>query len=407
VWGWLARRLAIAGVPRRADLDDRAAVLALFGRFTDELASGLLLVLMPSLRTRAGLSVVQVGWLWQVLYTAGAVVEPAASAALDVVRRRPLFVWGAAGWGAALLTVAVAPSFAWMVVAFVLAGLASGPVTATADVVLVEGHPTAVERITGRSTVLDTTGALLAPALVALAAWMGADPTLLLLLAGGAALGYAVLLAGAVLPPPAERADGTTAVAHIRGNVGAVLRDRSARLWLAALVVQELLGLSELFEPVWLVDVVGASQPQVAVHVAAGMVATLVTLLALDRLLLRFGSVPLLVAACVGTFVLYPAWLLAPGYALKLLLVVPRDVAIAPLWPILRSRALAAVPGASGTSAALYALLGFVPLQLAFGWVGGRVGLTPTMGVVHLGATVALGLLVVRLRDVGGHEARS
>jgi MFS family permease len=399
VWAWLARRLGVASMPRRDDLDDRGTVLALFGRFTDELASGLLIVLMPSLRARAGLSVAQVGWLWQVLFSAAALVEPVASAALDLVRRRPLLVWGAAGWGAALLVVAAAPNFWWLLVGFAVAGIASGPLTTTADVVLVEGYPDDVERIAGRSTVLDTTGALLAPVGVAVAAWVGVDSAALFAVTGVAVLVYAGLLTAAVVPAPAARPDGTSPLTHVRTNAVAVLRDPHARLWLAALVVQELLGLSELFEPVWLRDVVGASQALVAVHVAAGMVASLLTLLALDRLLLRFGTVPLLVASCVATVVLYPAWLLVPGYTAKLLLVVPRDAAMAPLWPILRSRALAAVPGASGTTSALYSLLGFVPLQAAFGWAASSVGLTPTMGVVHVGATVALGLLVARLRS--------
>jgi MFS family permease len=405
VWAWLARRLGAASVPRRDDLDDRGTVLALFGRFADELASGLLIVLMPSLRARAGLSVAQVGWLWQVLFSAAALVEPVASAALDLVRRRPLLVWGAAGWGAALLVVAAAPNFWWLLLGFAVAGVASGPLTTTADVVLVEGHPDDVERIAARSTVLDTTGALLAPVGVAVALWAGVDSAALFAVTGVALLVYAGLLTAAVVPAPAARPDGTSPLAHVRTNAVAVLRDPHARLWLAALVVQELLGLSELFEPVWLRDVVGASQPLVAVHVAAGMVASLVTLLALDRLLLRFGTVPLLVASCVATLVLYPAWLLVPGYAAKLLLVVPRDAAMAPLWPILRSRTLAAVPGASGTTSALYSLLGFVPLQAAFGWAASSVGLTPTMGVVHIGATIALGLLVARLRSAPGDGA--
>jgi MFS family permease len=372
-------------------------VLALFARFVDELASGLLVVLMPVLRVRFGLSVAQVGWLWQALFSAAAVTEPSTSAAVDVMRRRPLLVVGALGWGAALLLVAGAPSFAWLLAAFVLVGVVSGPLATTADVVLVEGHPGAVERIVGRSTLLDTVGALLAPTAVAIAAWAGVDHRVLLVGCGGAIVGYAGLLATAAVPGP-PRPDVTTSVlAQLRDNLRAVLTDRTARLWLAALLVQEVLDLSELFEPVWLRDVVGGSQPLVATHVAVGLVATLLALLVLDRLLARFGSLPVLVAACIGTAVLYPAWLLAPGIALKLVLVVPRNAAMAPLWPVLRSRSLAAVPGAAGTTSALYALLGVVPLQAGFGWVASRVGLTPTMLVVHLAAIALLGLLVRRL----------
>jgi hypothetical protein len=36
----LVRVLGLGSMRRRADLDDRAAVLALFARFVDELASG-------------------------------------------------------------------------------------------------------------------------------------------------------------------------------------------------------------------------------------------------------------------------------------------------------------------------------------------------------------------------------
>jgi MFS transporter, FSR family, fosmidomycin resistance protein len=393
----LARLLGVASLPRRDDLDDRATVLVLFARFTDELASGLLVVLMPALRARAGLSVTQVGWLWQVLFSTAAVVEPVAGAAIDVVRRRPLLVWGAIGWGAALLLAAGAPTYGWLLAAFALVGVASGPLAHTADVVLVEGHPDAVERIAGRSTLLDTVGALLAPVAVAVAEWSGVDDRLLLVAAGIGICVYAALLATAGYPSPSRGGHLGSPLAQVRANVRAVLRDRSARLWLGALLVQEVLGLSELFEPVWLRDVVGATQALVAVHVAVGMGATLLSLLALGRLLARFGSLPVLVGACVGTALLYPAWLLAPGIALKLVLVVPRNAAMAPLWPILRSRSLAAVPGAGGATSALYSLLGLVPLQAAFGWAASGIGLTATMVTVHLAATGALVVLVRRL----------
>jgi MFS transporter, FSR family, fosmidomycin resistance protein len=396
----MTRILGLRSLARSGDLDDRATVLAMFARFTDEVGSGLLLVLLPTFQSRLRLSVVQVGWLLQALFSTAALVEPVAGAAIDVVRRRPLLVWGATGWAAALLLAAGAPGYGWLLAAFALVGVASGPLAHTADVVLVEAHPTAVERITSRTTVLDTTGALLAPAAVAVAGWSGIDDRALLVAVGVGALGYAALLATSVFPPPARRHDGLGLVTQVRDNVRAVVSDRMARLWLVALALQEVLGLSELFEPVWLSDTVGASQPMVAVHVAVGMGATLVGLLLLDRVLVRYRSTTILLAASLATAVLYPAWLLAPGIAMKLLLVVPRNLAVAPLWPILRSRSLAAIPGAGGATTSLYSLLGLLPLQAAFGWAASRVGLTPTMLTVHLVATAGLVLLVRRLGAV-------
>jgi MFS family permease len=407
MFAWLSWRLGLTALGRREDLDDRATVLALFARFTDEVASGLLIVLTPTLRARLGLTVVQVGWCFQALFTVAAVVEPVSGAALDLVRRKPYLVWGAAGWAASLLVAAGAPSFGWLLAAFALAGAASGPLAHTGDVVLVEAHPGAVERIQGRSTLIDTVGALLAPSAVAVAGWIAVDERLVLALAGGATLGYAALLAGSVLPAPAIRADGSRAIARVVANVRRVVADRAGRRWLLALLIHELLDLPELFEPIWLREVVGISQSLVAVHVALGLVATLVGLVLLDRWLAGRDAGALLVASLSATAVLYPLWLLTPGVLVRFLLVVPRNLVMAPLWPILRSRALAATPGTAGTVSAISSLTGLVPLAAAFSWAAGRLGLTTAMLVVTLGAAAVLFAVLGRRSADPGRAQRT
>lgn len=400
MFAWLSRKMGLTALGRQEDLDDRTTVLVLFARFTDEVASGLLVVLMPSLRGQLGLTVVQAGWCFQTLFAVAAVVEPIAGAALDLVRRHPYLVWGAAGWAASLLLAAGAPGFGWLLAGFALAGAASGPLAHTADVVLIEGHPDAVERIQGRSTTIDTIGALLAPVAVAAAGWLGIDERLVLAAAGGATLGYAGLLAGSVVPVPrVQTAAAGNPVARIARNVRRVLRDRAGRRWLAALLIHELLDLPELFEPIWLRDVVGVSRSLVAVHVALGMVATLIGLVWLDRWLVTHDAGSVLVASVIGAVVLYPLWLLTPGVTARFVLVMPRNLAMAPLWPILRSRALAATPGAAGTVSALSSLTGLVPLAAGFSWLAARWGLTPTMLTVVLGAAASLLLVLDRRPD--------
>ena len=393
----LAVVLRLRGLPRRADLDDRATVLTLFARFTDELASGLLIVLMPTLRTRLGLTVQQIGWCFQAMFSVGALVEPFSGAAIDLIRRRPLLVGGAAGWAGALLLAAGAPGFGWLLAAFGLAGAAYGPLANTADVVLVEGHPAAVERISSRSTALDTVGALLAPGSIALAGWAGVDGRLLLAAAGTGAMGYAVLLAGSVLPSPPARPDGTSGPVHVLANVRAVVADPQARVWISALLLIEVFDPIEVFEPVWLGDVVGASQAQVAVHSIVGLVGGLLALVALDRWLARRDATVVLVMAATATLVVYPVWLLVPGLAAKLALVAVRNAVLAPLWPIVHSRALASVPGSAGAVSALTALVALLPLPAVFGWLAGRVGLTPSMLGVHVVTTLAVLALLRRM----------
>lgn len=390
----LAALFRLRALARCDTLDDRAAVLTLFARFTDELCSGLLVVLMPALRAGLGLSVQQVGWCFQAMFSVAAVVEPLNGAAIDLVRRRPLLVAGATGWGAALLLAADAPSFGWLLAAFALVGVAAGPLAHTADVVLIEGRPTAEERVSSRFTILDTTGALLAPSAVALAGWGGVDERLLLAVTGSVVLGYALLLAGTVVPAPAPRANGPRAPRQAWANVREVLADPQARRWIGMLVLIDVLDVPEAFEPVWLSDIVGASQPLVAVHVAAGTDSGLVALVVLDRWLADHDATPVLMASCVAILVLYPTWLLVPGFVAKLVLVVLRDAAQAPLWPVLHARALAAVPGKGGTVSALTALLSVLPLHAGFGWLAERAGLTSAMLWVHLAAVLGLvGLL--------------
>ncbi|MBW3604580.1 MAG: MFS transporter [Actinobacteria bacterium] len=398
MYGWMARRLGARGVPRRDEVGDRAVVLVLLGRFVDELASELPLVLMPTLQAGLGLSVTQVGWLLQALYSSAAVVEPLAAAAIDVARRRPLLVWGALGWATAVLMVAAAPSYVWLLAAFVLMGTASGPLAHTSDVLLVEMHPGAEERIGARQTMVDTVGALLAPAAVAATGWVGADQRVPLVVTGIGILCYALQLARTRLPgprgAPTPMGDATGAAARawrqVRGNAGEVLRSSDARIWLVALFGESLMDVWWLLTPVWLARDVGASQAAVAVHTAVALAASLVGLLLLDRWLERHDARTILRVACAAGLVAFPGWLLVPGVDLKIAAIVPLTLAVTPIWPIARARALAAVPGRGGMVLALTSLYGVVPIAAAVGWIGDRVGLAPTMLAVHTAGTLLI-----------------
>lgn len=395
----LARMLGLHRLRRRDEVDDRATILALLARFVDELASGLLIVLMPTLRRRLALSVTQVGMSFQVLYSAGAIVDPIAGAALDITRRRPWLIVGAAGWGVALCLIAGAPSFGWLIAACGVAGVTSGPLVNAADVVLIESHPDDVERIQGRATMLDTIGAFLAPVTVVAASTLNVSHHVMLASVGVAVLMYAAVFMTATIPAADHVASSIAdALVRVRAKVGSTVRSPRGRLWLVALMAYELLDLPELFEPIWLREVVGTSQGVVAAHVAVGYLASLVGLHAMDRLLERARAERVLIAACLATIVLYPSWLLVPGIVAKFLLVIPRNVATAAFWPILRARALAAVPGAAGTMSSLTSLVGIVPVAAGFGWLAQRVGLTTTMLSTVLLGTAGVYLMVAASR---------
>lgn len=398
MFAWLLTLLHFDEVTARGHLDDGATRLALLARFVDELASGLVLTLLPTLRAAARVSVTQVGVALQAMDLLSGVVDPLAGATVDLWRRRPLLVAGAVGWVGALLILAGLPGLAGLVAGFALIGAASGMLCHTADVVLIEGHPCNVDRVSTVSTIVDTTGALLAPLAVTVTFALGGPWRPLLTVTALVALLYAVALARVAWPVPASVA-GASVAALARSIVTRALRvltTRQSRLWLGVLVLEGLLDVVGGFQALWLADVAGFSQSLVGVHVVVELLGGLAGLVLLDRLLRRFDGVAVLRWSLLALLLLYPAWLFAGGVAWRLGLVALREVAAAPVWPIARGRALDSAPGSGGTVSALRSVTSLVPVTLAFGWAADRTGFTPTMLVVAVGAIAAMLGLVSR-----------
>lgn len=191
-------------IPRAAGISERARLLAFGGRFTDEILGGLPDVLMPTIRAQLGLSYAQISLLSVALDYVALVVEPAGGLLIDLWQRRLLMAWGAAAIGLAVALMGVAPTFLVLLAGFALYGAGSGPLAHTADVVLVEAHPEAPDRIIARATAVDTVGALLAPLLVTVAFWLNFPWRWLLVSLGLAGVAYAAVIWCTRFPQPAN-----------------------------------------------------------------------------------------------------------------------------------------------------------------------------------------------------------
>lgn len=400
---WFSRRLRLDDMGRRADLSERATVLALLARFTDEFASGTVIVLLPTLRRAAGLSVAQVGLALQVMDVVAGLADPVVGFAIDLWRRRPLLVMGAAGWALALLMLGALPTFLGLLAGFALIGATSGALAHTADVVLIEAHPRTAERVSTLSTIVDSVGALLAPLAVAVVFSSGGSWRVLLLWAGVTMALYAVALGAIRVPGPPAREPGSEPGAVARSladRVRSALAHGEGRAWLGVLLLTGVADVAGSFQPLWLSDVAGFSQSLVGVHFAVELAAGLAGLLLVERLLRRWEPMAILRASLAVLLILYPAWLLVGGAAAKFLLVVPLELAWAPIWPIARARALASVPGSAGTIGAIPSVSALLPLTAGFGLASQELGFTATMLVVPLAAIGGM-LLLVRRRSSG------
>lgn len=395
-------------IPRKSGVSRRAVILGFGGRFTDELLSGLPAVLMPTLRTQFGLSYAQIATLDLALGYVAAAVEPVSGLLIDVWQRRWLLAWGASGVGLSIMLLGLAPSYLFLLAAFAVYGLASGPLAHTSDVVLVEAHPQAPERIFARATMLDTLGALLSPLSVTIVVWAGLSWRWLLLTLGAGSVVYAVLLWRTRFPAPAngKYTSGTSLLTNLRQNVNAVLHSHSARRWLLILFVLDILEAPMTFKTVWLNEAAGLSQAQIGVYTALEMGSHLTSLYFLDRWL-RNGSREavrrILLLATAALFLLIPLWLYIPGIWPRFLLAAPLNFFFATYWPIGRARTLASAPGRTGAVTAVSALFGLAPLSLLFGLLAHWTTLTSATLWVSLSALGLMGL-VTRSAPIAGHE---
>jgi MFS family permease len=392
----LLRLVRVRTMGRRAGLSDRAIVVGFAARFTDELAIGLVEVLSPTLRRVFGLSLASLALLFQILNWVALAVEPPAALLIDIRSRRTLMSAGGACVGIAVVLMGTAVGYGMLIAGFVVYGIGSGPLVGTGDVVLVEAFAIDPERAFGRATMIDTVGALLAPAVVALAGLAGLSWRVPLMAVGIGCVAYAGVIVTSDLPRPPGGAgtEGRARVlAQLRANVVQVLADPTARRWLLFLLCFEVFEAPRVLTYVWLHDHARMGQGLVAVYAVGEQVVSLATLALLDFWLRGHDADRVVPAACLGLLVLFPAWLGAPGIVGPILVGVPLTMCITTLWPIAKARSLASIPGRAGAITAIADLFTIIPITLVIGVLAEVTGLTAAMLLVG-GPAAGLLLLI-------------
>jgi len=386
----------IESLPRAKGVSDRLVAVALGGRFTDELLSGLPTVLMPTIRAQFGLTYTQISLLGLAMSYVGAFVEPIAGLLIDIWRRRWLMAFGATGIGLATVVMGAAPTFAILLLGFALYGLASGPLAHTADVVLVEVYPKTPDRIFTRATLIDTFGALLASLLVSITFIFGLEWRWLMISLGLSALIYALIIFTTRFPARQNESqpDDQRSGPIVWNNIRKVLSSSRALSWLLFLFIFGVAEAPIIFATIWLREEVGMSQALIGVYKALEMAVGVVSLIFLDRWLSRSSIRRILMIAAVGVLILYPIWLFAPGVPLRFALSLPLSFLFTVFWPIGKAQSLRSVPGLGGTVTAMHSLLALIPLPLLFGLLAESTSLTSAMFWVTMVSIVVMILVV-------------
>jgi FSR family fosmidomycin resistance protein-like MFS transporter len=358
----------------------------------DELVDGAKGAALPLIRHDLGLSYEQVGLLASVPLLIGGFLElPLGVLAGQGRRRRLAVLGGGVLFVLTLLGTALAGSFAVLMATFVAFYPASGAFVSLTQAQIMDAWPDRQAQVMARWDLAGAIGAVAGPLLL----------TVVLAVEGGGGwrAGYLVLAGlaalvwlGAYLRGPATSAPSSADAVRRpwterAGEIGRALRDTGTLRWLLLIEVGDLLvDVLTGFLALYLVDVAHMTPAVAALAIAIRLGAALAGDAALIVILERVSDLTVLRASAAAAALLYPAFLLVPGAAAKLVILAGLSAATAPWYPVVQARLYGSLPGRSSVA---------VTLSSAAGLAGGLGPLAVGLAAQEFGLSWALAALVV------------
>jgi MFS transporter, FSR family, fosmidomycin resistance protein len=327
-------------------------------------------------------------------------------------RRHRAVLGGGVAFILALAGAAFARTLPELLFAFIGFSPASGAFVTLMQAELMDAFPEKRAQHMARWDLAGSTGAVAGPLLVVVVIAVGGGwRDAYLVLAALSAVAWLCTCRRHATPP--ERATGadhdeSSAVSEPAGRRGwtaqareviAALRGGGTLRWLILLQVADLLvDVLTGFVALYLVDVAHAT-PAVAalgvtIRLAAGLAGDAATVFVLERA----GDLTVLRASAVAAALLYPAFLLADGLVLRLVVLAALTAATAPWYPVLQARLYGSLPGRSPVAVTLASAAGLAgglgPLAVglaaqAFGLPWALGGLTIVPAVILAGSAIS------------------
>jgi len=375
--------------------------------FLDEFVFGAREAAWPLIRTDLGLSYAQVGLLLGLPSLVSSIVEPFLGILGDIWRRRVLIPSGGVVFSLALLLTALSQDFPVLLISFIIFYPASGAFVSLSQATLMDADPARHEQNMARWTFAGSLGVVAGPIALGAAATLGLGWRALFLVFAGLTLIPLAMVYHFRLAIGQQGSDKTDFKAGLVDALRALRRGEVLR-WLTLLEFSDLmLDVLLGFLALYFVDVVGATPAQagaaVAVWTGLGLLGDLLLIPLLERVrglrYLRFSS--------AVELVLFPAFLLVPGFWARLVLLGLLGLFNAGWYSILQAQLYSAMPGQSGTVMTVGNVFGLVGglVPLGLGLVAERFDLAVTMWLLLLGPLA----LVIGIPRNGSrkHEGRN
>lgn len=377
--------------------------------FLDELVFGVTEAAWPLIRNDLTLDYVQVGLLLSVPSLVSTLIEPVIGILGDTWRRRVLVLGGGVVFILALVLTASSQSFWALLVSFILFYPASGAFVSLSQAALMDLQPQRHEQNMARWTFAGSLGVVFGPILLGGAGALGVSWRALFLITAGLAL--VVWLGAWRVPFPNGMGAAPTEdpAVTIREGLWVGLREAWTALqrkevlrWLIVLEFADLvLDIFYGYLALYFVDVAGVAPEKVGFAVAIWTGAGLLGDFLLMPLLEKVRGLDYLRISALLVLVIFPAFLLVPGMAAKLVLVSFLGFLNAGWYAIPKGQLYSVMPNQSGTVMAIsnifHILGGLIPFGI--GLAAQRFGLDAAMWLIMFGPVAMI--IGLRERDAG------
>ncbi|MBV6397347.1 MAG: hypothetical protein HFACDABA_02961 [Anaerolineales bacterium] len=359
--------------------------------FLDELVYGVGETAWPLIRDDLHLTYTQIGLLLSLPGIIAAFIEPFIGILGDVWKRRLLILAGGIFFTLSLVMTGVSTSFLFLLASFILFFPMSGAFVSLSQASLMDSDESRHEQNMARWTLAGSLGVLAGPILLGLFVYLGFGWRGTYAALAGLSL-LCLLLAFRRIPRDPESAasfpsfqivfDGFRAAFHAlkRGEVWRWL----LLLEFADLMMDVLLS----YLAIYFVDVAQVSETQAGIAVTFWLFLGLFTDFAFIRYIDRQpDSIKFLRLTAAAQLILFPLFLLVPGFLPKLAVIVLVNFCNTGWYPILQGRLYSSLPGQSASLMAIGAVT--TPLAKLFplliGFLADQFGLATAMWILLLG----------------------
>jgi MFS transporter, FSR family, fosmidomycin resistance protein len=337
---------------------------------------------------------VQIGLLLSVPGIIASLIEPVLGILADVWKRRVLILGGGVCFALGCLMTALSGSFYLLMFSTILLYPASGAFVSLSQAALMDTDPTRHDYNMARWTLAGSVGVVVGPLALGVALWLGAGWRTLYFVFAGLAL-LLTLIASRFPFRNGHDEDDEAPQSFADGMRGAwqALRRGEVLRWLLLLAFSNLmLDVLYSYLALYFVDAGGVTPAQAGIAVAVWTGCGLIGDLLLIPLLERFDGLSYLRVSAVLEGLLFPAFLLVPGFVPKLVILAVMGFFNAGWYAILQGRLYSAMPGQSGTVTTVSNVTGlfFSLIPLVLGVVAENRGIDSAMWLMMAGPIALL-----------------